>query len=201
MDEEEKALAKKLRMARMQAELANIEAQKTVVQKDIEKVVKSDCGEKKGVRDVMFASRSSAFSKVNRLVLEASKETRRAFGKKATMNRSTLQYSLKNHQKTLRVAFHEHVRTFLYSQNPKEKDFLDGFYLEFKEKSLATKPGSKAENYRKEKQIGWAHHDWKSGEIRTVPVEEKAIRTVPVEEKAGGGKKRKKSCDEGAGES
>ena len=36
--------------------------------------MKSDCGEKKGVRGVVLASRSSAFSKVNQSVSVGSKQ-------------------------------------------------------------------------------------------------------------------------------
>lgn len=195
IDDEEKALAKKLRMARMAAHLANIEAQKTVVEKvvekDVEKVVKSDCGEKKGVRGVVLASRSSAFSKVNRLVLEASKKTLEAFGKEKEPKRRTLEYSLKHDQKTIRVAFHEHVQSFLYLQNPGEKEFLNRFYVDLKEKSLKSKPGSKAEDYRKDRGIEWAYHDWGSGKVCIVP-----------QKKAGeGGGKKRKSGDDGRGKS
>lgn len=190
MDEEEKAFAKKVRMARMADVLANIEAKKTVVEKVAEKVVKSDCDEKKGVRGVVLASRANAFSKVNRLVLEASKKTLEAFGEEKKPKRRTLEYSLKHDQKTIRVAFHEHVQSFLYSQNPGEKEFLDGFYLDLKQKSSQSKPGSKAERFRKGHEMEWTYHDWGSGKVCI----------VPQNEGEGGGKKRK-SGDEGRGKS
>lgn len=62
--------------------------------------MKSDCGEKKGVRGVVLASRSSVFSKVNRLVLEASKKTREAFGKKKKPKRKTMEFSTRKGQPT-----------------------------------------------------------------------------------------------------
>lgn len=188
MDEDEKALAKKLRMAQMAADLAKVEAKNTDAAGG---VVKSDGGEEKGVRGENFAYRAIAFPKVNRLVLEASKKTLGAFGKKAKPKRSTLQYSLKHHQKTIRVAFHEHVRTFLYSNNPEEKDFLTDFYSEFKQASSKTGPGNKAEEYRKEHGMEWTYHDWGSDNVCTV---------TRKKEGKGGGKKRK-VCDAGSGKS
>lgn len=195
MDEDERALAKKLRMALMRAELEKAEAKKTVVEKNVEsgcgekrggraadlagakatktvveKVVESGCGEKGGGRAAEFEYRKTAFSRVNQLVLETSKKTQDSRGQQ--INRGTLAF-LKNDQRTLRVAFHEHVKGFLYSQNTGERKFLDEFYLKLKEKSLKFRPGSKAEAYRTARKMEWSYHNWSSGDVRIASQEKK----------------------------
>lgn len=162
MDEEEKALAKKVRMARMEAEIASLEAKKT----EAEEAVKTGGDKKGGVRANELEYRKSAFSKVNQLILEASENTLKEWGKDKQPNRDTLEYNLKYNQQTMRVAFNDNVKTFLYSLKPGEKEFLDVFYSKLKEKSEKTKAGSKAEGYRKENKIEWRYHDWSSGDVR-----------------------------------
>ena len=185
-DPDEEALAKKVRMAIMASELEKVQGN----------VVKSGSGGKKGVLGAKLEFRESAFRKVNGLVLAASKKTLGellAASKKNNpkVGRQTLAYSLKNDQKTIRVAFHKQVKSCLYSQNPGEKEFLDEFYLELKDSS-GSKPGSRAENYRNDHGMEWTYHDWGSDNVCTAVTRRK--------EGKGGGKK-KKLCDEGRGES
>lgn len=96
MDEEEKALAKK---ARMEAEIASLEAKKT----EAEEPVTTGGDKKGGVRANELEYRKSAFSKVKQLILEASEKTLKEWGKDKQPNRDTLEYNLKYNQQTMRV--------------------------------------------------------------------------------------------------
>lgn len=133
MDDEEKDLVRQERKATRKANIAieekrEKEAKTAQYENKVDTRVKSGGRKKGGVRaDKLEYYRKSAFAKMNQLVLKASKLKKLGKGKKP--KRMTLEYSLKNDQKTVRVAFHDNVKRFLHSANPGEKDFLDGFYL------------------------------------------------------------------------
>lgn len=188
MDDEEKDLVRQERKATRKANIAieekrEKEAKTAQYENKVDTGVKSGGRKKGGVRADRLEYRKSAFAKINQLVLKASKLKKLGKGKKP--KRMTLEYSLKNDQKTVRVAFHDNVKRFLHSANPGEKDFLDGFYLNLIDGK--SRPGSKAVAYAREHRIEWSYHDWYTGNVCV---------SVPQEKKGG---KKRKLVEEGEG--
>ncbi|CAN0103549.1 unnamed protein product [Ectocarpus fasciculatus] len=201
MDDEEKELVRDRRKETHRAEIA-IQKERA---KEAEGCVKSDGGKNEdvrsgggkkgggGVRAERLEYRKRAFAKINQLVLSASKDRLKSFAKGTSPKRATLEYSLKNDQKTIRVAFHDNVKRFLYLVNPGEKEFLDEFYLKLNDGK--SRPGSKADDFRKEHRIEWSYHDWSSGDVcvSVLPEEESGKKRALVRNGAGKSEKKRKA--------
>ena len=167
LDEDEKALVKRVRMDRLEVERMKVEEKKAFLrgvepmvvgkgqeERDVEKGPEtSDAGVWEwGSSESNVEFRKRLVGEINCLICKVSRD---AQIKK--FSRGIAQYNLKN-SKTISVAYGEKVKKLLYSEKYEEHHaFLHSFFSEFKQ-GENIKPGAIVRDWMKKKGLVWTHY-------------------------------------------